>query len=179
MKTYVIHMSKTKEREPYVKILKDTFGAEVFEGISGEKLDSFLPGQVGCFQSHYAIYLSLPPNEDVLIFEDDCEVLDPSVKDLLRTLKRDYDIIYLGCYHIYKKNGYTKSHGTFGYWLSSETVKLLLKDLTMKEPIDHHLCTIAETYKLRVWRSTPKDKYIKQKVGLRSTICGINKDKQD
>ena len=173
-------MSCAKEREPYVKALEDLCGAKRFEGLSGEKLGSFLPGQVGCFKSHYAIYKKVPKGEDVLIFEDDCVVIDPTVFSLLDELKPLYDIIYLGCYHIYKKRGLVQSHGTYAYWLSSNALSILLNNSDMQEPIDHHLCSLEHSRGLRVWRPTPKDKYVKQQCGLRSLISGgLRKDKID
>lgn len=89
MQTYVIHNPATTEREALVAELVRRAGATVYPAILQR------PGWRGCLASHMAVYQHVPPAEDVLVFEDDCEILAPDFLDPLK-LKPDYDLIYLG-----------------------------------------------------------------------------------
>ena len=165
--SYIIHMSSAKEREGLVKKIVDMFGSIVYEAIviKGN-------GAAGCRESHTDIYKKIPEGDDLLIFEDDCEIIDNSFKDIIKKNKHNYDIIYIGVnFNSTDRYGpINGSWGTHAMWISSKAIQLFLSNYDNIKPVDHIWNDIERIYKLRVWRPYIKDKYVKQKTGLISYI---------
>lgn len=169
--SYIIHMSSVKEREHLVNKIVEMFGSIVYEAIviNGD-------GAAGCRESHTDIYKKIPIGDDLLLFEDDCEIIDDSFKNIIKKNKNKYDIIYIGVTHKSTnslnvtggpKNG---SWGTHAMWISSKAIQLFLNYKDNQNPVDHSWNEIERIYNLNVWRPYIKDKYVKQKNGLISLI---------
>jgi hypothetical protein len=84
-------MSSATDREHLVKSIVDLTGVTTFEAI-------VVPddGRLGCNMSHREIYKQIPMGEDLLIFEDDCEIIDPTFIHYITSNKSTHDIIYIG-----------------------------------------------------------------------------------
>lgn len=164
MKTYVIHADKAIERRALVDRLVKLTKADIFPAI-------ILPnGGEGCTTSHFTLYSMINPEEDLLVFEDDCEILNDAFLTPLE-MREKYDIIYIGVTAILpNKKG---SYGTHAMWISSYAKKCFLEyNGDKKRPIDHLWNDVEEKYNLKVWRPSPVDKYVRQKLGLKSMITG-------
>jgi hypothetical protein len=105
-------------------------------------------------------------------FEDDCEIIDDSFKDIIKKNKHKYDIMYIGVNYSYNDIGGPSygSWGTHAMWISTKAIQLFLNYNDNQNPVDHIWNEIERIYKLRVWRPFIKDKYVKQKTGLISYI---------
>jgi glycosyltransferase involved in cell wall biosynthesis len=165
--SYIIHMSSAKEREGLVNKIVGLFGSTIYEAIviKGN-------GVAGCLASHTNIYKLIPEGDDLLIFEDDCEIIDDSFKDIIKKKKHKYDIMYIGVNNSYADIGGPSygSWGTHAMWISTNAIQLFLNYNDNQNPVDHIWNEIERIYKLRVWRPYIKDKYVKQKTGLVSYI---------
>jgi hypothetical protein len=179
MKTYIIHMSEAVEREDLVTEIVKLTNASVFKGVvvgSGrDKRDE------GCFQSHLNIYKSIPPDEDLMIFEDDCEIVDPQFLSFVDENKHNYDLMYIGVNYILqdKASNIIGSFGTHAMWISSKALSIFLAHPREYIPIDHFWCKIEQEYKLAVWRPEEIYKYVRQKNGLKSYITGNIRQNKD
>ena len=160
-------MSSAKEREGLVKKIVELFNSTIYEAIliKGN-------GVAGCLASHIDIYKKIPEGDDLLIFEDDCEIIDDSFKYIIKQNKQKYDIIYIGTYETFLDINDTAygSWGTHAMWISSKAIRHFLNYNDNQNPVDHIWNEIERIYKLRVWRPYIKDKYVKQKIGLISYI---------
>uniref|UniRef100_A0A6C0EQ38 Glycosyl transferase family 25 domain-containing protein n=1 Tax=viral metagenome TaxID=1070528 RepID=A0A6C0EQ38_9ZZZZ len=173
MKTVVIHITKAVERDDLVKQIVDLTGATIFEAILHEK------GGIGCTMSHKEIYKQSYP-EDLLIFEDDCQINDPSFVKFIEESKDKYDIIYIGVNKIFYKNTINSffqknkinSYGTHAMWISPKAINLYLNYNPKSMEIDNIWSEIENKYNLKVWRPTNIYKYVEQRVGLKSYITG-------
>jgi len=165
--SYIIHMSSVKEREHLVNKIVEMFGSIIYEAIviKGD-------GAAGCRESHTDIYKKIPIGDDLLLFEDDCEIIDDSFKNIINKNKRKYDIIYIGVTHKSTNSGGPKngSWGTHAMWISSKAIQLFLNYKDNQNPVDHIWNEIERIYNLSVWRPYIKDKYVKQKNGIISCI---------
>jgi hypothetical protein len=164
-------MSSAREREELVSSIIDLTNARMFEAIVTPD-----NGHIGCTSSHRTIYQRIPAGEDLLIFEDDCEVLDPSFMEHVEMNKKDYDIIYIGVYGVFDTpDGYltpSGSCGTHAMWISSRALNAFLNTETHIKEIDHIWSFIEYKHNLRVLRPTPFDRFVRQKRGLISYITG-------
>jgi hypothetical protein len=168
MKAYVIHMSSAREREALVQDIERLTGAQRFEAIRE------LPGEVGCHKSHMAIYHSVPAGEDLLLFEDDCEILDPSFMTMVQEQKKHHDIVYIGLNYIFfDSQNRMNSYGAHAMWISPYAISCILNHTTDTIPIDKLWNEVEHAYHLRVWRPNPLTMYVRQKPGLRSYITGM------
>jgi hypothetical protein len=171
--SYIIHMSSVKEREHLVNKIVEKFSSIVYEAIviNGD-------GAAGCRESHTDIYKKIPIGDDLLLFEDDCEIRDDSFMNIIKKNKKKYDIIYIGVTHKSidtlnitdiggPKNG---SWGTHAMWISSKAIQLFLNYKDNQNPVDHIWNEIERIYNLNVWRPYINDKYVKQKNGIISCI---------
>jgi len=169
MKRVIIHMSKATEREDLVQALVDLTGAEVFEAV-------VLPKNpvLGCAISHRTIYESVLVGEDaekgLLLFEDDCMIVDPSFLTLIEEKRTEYDLIYIGVNSTFTKEGQLGSYGTHAMWISAKALRALMAHPPSKKPIDHLWNDVAHAAKLKVWRPTDPYQYVRQKPGLASYI---------
>ena len=165
--SYVIHMSSAKEREGLVNKIVELFNSVVYEAIviKGN-------GVAGCRESHIDIYKKIPIGDDLLLFEDDCEIIDDSFKEIITKNKKNYDVIYIGTNNTFVDSSGMAygSWGTHAMWISSKAIQLFLSNYDNIKPVDHIWNDIERIYKLRVWRPYIKDKYVKQKTGLISYI---------
>jgi glycosyltransferase involved in cell wall biosynthesis len=168
--SYIIHMSSATEREGLVKKIVELFNSTIYEAIviNGN-------GIAGCRASHIDIYTKIPIGDDLLIFEDDCEIIDDSFIRFLNKNKHLYDIMYIGVNYLSTDiGGPTQgSWGTHAMWISSKAIQIFLNYNDNQKPVDHIWNDIERIYNLRVWRPYIKDKYVKQKTGLISYITNI------
>ena len=169
MKTYVIHAAISVDREPLVEELILQANAEVYPAII------LLDGREGCRQSHFSAYRST--SEDVLVFEDDCEIIADDFLSPIPLFREHYDLIYLG-YNSLCNSG---SWGTHALWVSPRAKNCLFNWLpsyeTVMPPLDliwNHVehTSPCESGGLRVWRPADGRRYVRQKPGLRSIITG-------
>jgi hypothetical protein len=131
-------------------------------------------GREGCRRSHFGIYNSLAPDEDVLVFEDDCLIV---ADNFLAPLKHchDHDLVYIG---VLCRCGPTGSWGTHAMWVSpyargrmTEWAKQYT-DPASTPPFDDMWNRVEHRFKLRVWRPVTDQMYVRQKPGLKSYISG-------
>jgi hypothetical protein len=160
MKTYILHSETCTERDYLVQDILRRTPAVVFPAV-------MLPnGGEGCTTSHFRMYEQ--DSDDVLVFEDDCEILSDDFLDPL-CHREQYDLVYIGVNSIRP----TGSYGTHAMWISAHAKKCFLEhNGDKKRPIDHLWNEVEQQYKLRVWRPDPIDRYVQQKKGLRSLITG-------
>ena len=165
--SYIIHMSSAKEREGLVNKIAELFNSVVYEAIviKGNSV-------AGCRESHTDIYKKIPIGDDLLLFEDDCEIIDDSLKNIIKKNKRKHDLIYIGTNNTFVDSSGIAygSWGTHAMWISSKAIQLYLSHNDNIKPVDHIWNDIERIYNLRVWRPYIKDKYVKQKTGLISYI---------
>lgn len=180
-------MTNATEREPLVERIQQLTGATRFDAIKGvpdPNAPGVSAGQLGCRDSHYAVYRMVPLGEDLLIFEDDCEVIDPSFMDLL-SMKNQYDIMYFGLLKTFyvdtpiKSWGFRvntrkriNSWGCHAMWISPRALDIIRRHKAKTFHADHIWNEIENEYNLRVWRPTPVDRYVRQQAGLISYITG-------
>ena len=90
MKAYCINLNSRPARWEWFKSQNIPFSVERFPAIYDEK------GSVGCMKSHLTLLLKC--EDEILIFEDDCEILqDWSIFDMAYSeLPYDWDVLYLG-----------------------------------------------------------------------------------
>ena len=170
MKTYVIHMSTATEREELVKSIVDLTSAEIFEGV-------IVPGDGnrGCTLSHYHIYKQIPEDEDLLIFEDDCEILDPSFVSYIEEKKALYDVIFIGVNSLgVDINKRVCSYGTHAMWISRKALNTFIQHFpkAKAKAIDNIWNELEHIYKLKYFRPKDNNRFVKQKEGLISYITG-------
>jgi len=162
----IIHMNDSIERKDLVSSLIELTGATVFDAIKMEN------GAEGCWASHTKIYKNQPENEDLLIFEDDCEIIDKSFMNYVEINKTMYDIIYIGVNRTFVKDDKMWSWGTHAMWINNKSLQLFLKFKNERNIVDHVWNEVAHKYDLKVLRPDPIDKYVRQKIGLKSYITG-------
>lgn len=161
MKCYILHLDTAIEREPFVRALQEQTGAHVISAIYNPQ-----DGRIGTRESHLMAYRMCEEDEDLLVFEDDCELVDTSCLELLQQYKQEYDLIYLGVnseFHETPK-GPLLSYGTHALWMSAEARKKLLaySQIVRTKEIDHLWNQVQTKYKLRVLRPEFPDKYVRQ-----------------
>jgi len=165
-------MSSATERSGLVSDIIALTNARVVEAIVTPH-----DGRIGCTRSHRAIYREVPAGEDLLVFEDDCEIIDPSFMEYVETHKKDYDIIYIGLLSRFNSpNKYwipSGSYGTHAMWIGPTALNAFLNTKTDIKEVDHIWSMIENRDKLRVLRATPNDRYVCQKQGLPSYIRRI------
>jgi hypothetical protein len=170
MKRVIIHMSSATERASLVQALVDLTGAEVFEAV-------VVPENpvLGCATSHRTIYESVlrTPDEDLLLFEDDCMIVDPSFLALIEEKRIAYDLIYIGVNSRFLDHKRRLcSYGTHAMWISAKALRAFRAYPPSKKPIDHLWNDVAYAAKLKVWRPTDPHKYVRQQPDLVSYISG-------
>jgi hypothetical protein len=160
-------MSSATERDGLVKSIVDLTNAEIFEAIV---MDNRV---AGCIASHTEIYKRVPEGEDLMVFEDDCEIFDASFPQVVAENKHKYDLMYIGVnMNTTSGSKITGSYGTHAMWISPKAIKIFLKHKHRNVPFDHIWNDIEKEYKLSVWRPSNIHQYVKQKSGLVSYITG-------
>lgn len=180
---YIIHNSKQKEREDIVKKLVEATDAKIVEAVWSTDDPVW-----GCRESHKKVARLAKeehPFSSYLVFEDDCEIVDPSFLDLM-VENPDVDVLYFGvngfCTH---KLPFPLRHswGTHAMMLSPKARDALLekeeKYLQMKFPLGNHpldqlFCVMEHCEELKVWKPDERKmkKWVRQKPGLVSAISG-------
>jgi hypothetical protein len=180
---YIIHNSKEKDRKEIVQKLIEATGAKVVEAVWNTQDPIW-----GCRESHKKVAILAKqehPESAYLVFEDDCEILDPNfIRVIFDHL--DADIIYFGV------NGYCvhqlpfpllHNWGTHAMMMTPKARDTLLekeaKYLEMPfprgvHPYDALMCVMAECENLKVWKpdEVNKNRWVRQKPGLKSSISG-------
>ena len=160
-------MSSATERDELVKALVNITGAEIFEAVYIKE-----DGVAGCLASHTNIYKSLDPEEDVLVFEDDCEIIDPSFMQFIEKNKHAYDIMYIGTNKTFNTTKGVSSWGTHAMWISPKAIQLLFQHKPTARGLDNIWVEVEHAYNLNVWRPPHPHTYVIQKLGLISYING-------
>lgn len=160
METYIIHNEQTTERKNLVAELQKKTGATIFPAI-------MMSNRVeGCHASHKEIYIQ--SKEDILIFEDDCEIVSENFLEPI-IFKDQYSLIYLGV----NKNISFGSYGSHAMWISKFAKDCFIKhNQPITIGVDIAWNNVEQYYKLKTYRPDPVNKYVQQKKGLRSLITG-------
>jgi len=168
---FIIHNSSQIVRRPLVDKLVQLTGAKVFEAI-------MLKNRVdGCRQSHNSVYKLVEPHEPVIVFEDDCEVIDDSFMNLIKEHSSNYDIIFFGTVRTYIEHGKLQIWGTHAMWISPHAKECFLNYTTTTTPeVDHIWNEVIVKHDLKVWVPQKHDMYVRQKLGLISTITGTPRE---
>jgi hypothetical protein len=161
-------MTNAVERDSLVRSIVNLTGAQIFEAIIKRR------GVDGCRISHTIIYCSVAEKEDILIFEDDCEIIDPTFMNLIPEFKSVCDLAYIGVNQSEIKEGNMISYGTHAMWISEHAKKCFIDYVykTKTQEVDNIWNEVEQMYKLRVWRPLESNKYVQQKSSLSSYITG-------
>ena len=166
---YIIHNSAQVIRKPIVDNIIKLTNAKVFEAIMlKNRID-------GCRQSHIEVYNLVKEYEPVIVFEDDCEIIDESFMNLIENHSSSHDIIFFGTYKTFSKNNKIQIWGTHAMWISPYAKKLFLDNVSScKIPqVDEIWNELIIKYNLKVWVPPRNNMYVRQKPGLISTITGV------
>ena len=181
MKKYIIHLPESTDRDFLVQDIIDKTGAEVFPAIKASN------GGKGCFLSHLELYKK-DPEESLIVFEDDCQILNSNILELVDKYSETYDIIYFGVVYVWVADSEPKiinnfihsdilnSWGTHAMWISAKARQIFLEyynnnhNLHTQKPVDHVWNDIQNTYNLKVWRPSNIFEHCKQYNGISSTI---------
>lgn len=163
MKSYIIHSSKLNERKKYVDAIQKVVPSQIFEAI-------MIPGNggLGCKSSHEAVY-NMADSDGVLVFEDDCEIIDDSFMNFVNNNRANYDIIYIGTLPSVLPFG---SWGTHAMWLSPKAIGAYFLFRSQCKEIDNIWNDVEKHCRLKVLRPSKPELYVRQAVGLKSQISG-------
>jgi len=185
MKKYIIHLAESTERESNVHDIIQITGAEIFPAIRATN------GAEGCFLSHLELYKK-DPDESLVVFEDDCKILDLNILDLVNQYSESHDIIYFGVIYVwvagsepkiiknFMKSENLNSWGTHAMWISAKARQAFLEyynnheNLHKVTPVDHVWNNVQNTYRLKAWRPSNIYQYCKQIAEYKSTIQNAN-----
>jgi hypothetical protein len=172
-KTYVINMESRKDRMSRSNKRLKSLGIdyERFEAIDGSKFGNhklLLPGEVGCYMSHFNILKDAKQNnyKSILVLEDDVVFVDDMIDKFFEGYKHipsDWEMIYLGCNH---NKPYTRindkvvkcNHAfTTSAMIIRNTVfeKLLIECSNMTKQIDVVFADMQEADKLKAYAFHP------------------------
>ena len=179
MKTLVINLSQRKDRfETFKKNNPKLYEFERFSAFDGYKIsyakllksgfdvdhdwiDPILntrltKGEVGCFLSHYTIWMKcIQRNESVMVLEDDAIMTD--YFDMKEIESLPYDFIYLGWKEMEKSEPIDDKlvSPVYPYWglayvIRPEAAKILVNDCIKKSimPVDEYLPTMMSQLKV-------------------------------
>jgi GR25 family glycosyltransferase involved in LPS biosynthesis len=163
---FIIHNSSQTVRKPLVdKVVKLT-GAKLFEAIMLENRNN------GCTQSHIAVYKLVKPDQPVIVFEDDCEIIDESFMKLVKQHSSTHDLIFFGTNRTYFEHKKVQIWGTHAMWISPHAKKCFLNHTPIRIEIDRIWNEVIVKHNLKVWVPPKHDMYVRQKLGLISLITG-------
>ena len=180
---YIIHNYEQVERKEIVEKLIEMTGAKVVEAVWSKENPVW-----GCRESHKKVAKIAKqeyPDSAYLVFEDDCEIVDPSFLKIILE-HTDVDILYFGingfCVH-QKPFPLQHSWGTHAMMMAPRARDMLLekeeKYLKMDFPLGDHpydqlICVMSECEKLVVWKPDEETmtRWVRQKPGLKSSISG-------
>lgn len=173
---YILHHSSTKEREQLVKNLQEQTGAIVFDPV-------WLPENPprGCRESHVKLANTMKeinPDSPYIVFEDDCEIIDPGFYSLLSDHPH-VDLLYFGVTQYGTLNRYHNiphcSFGTHAMYITPKARDIFLEHWNeiVQEGIPHidQIWNVIEhNYSLSTWKPQPQDRHrwVRQKPGLPS-----------
>lgn len=180
---YIIHNSDQMDRKEIVEKLIQTTGAKVVEAVWSRENPVW-----GCRESHKKVARLAKeehPDSPYLVFEDDCEIVNPNFLNLLLD-NVDVDLLYFGV------NGFCThqlpfklrhSWGTHAMMITPKVRDLFLAKeadyLQMKFPLGNHpldqlFCVMEAKENLKVWKPDERTmkQWVRQKPGLKSAISG-------
>lgn len=180
---YIIHNSQQVDRKEIVNALVKATDAIIVEAVWSTKDPVW-----GCRESHKKVARlakEAHPDSAYLVFEDDCEILDPYFLDLI-VENADVDLLYFGvngfCTH---KKPFVLKHswGTHAMYITPKVRDLLLTKesyyLQMEFPLGNHpldqlYCVMEANENLKVWKPDERTmkRWVRQKPGLKSAISG-------
>lgn len=186
--SFIIHHAEQHDRKYLVQALVKATGASVIDAV-------WIPEDPikGCRESHIKVARlakELYPDSPYLVFEDDCEIVDPHFLDLLNE-HPDVDILYFGVtnysqhtlpivlYHSWGTHAMMITPKARDLFLSKLEEYLALPFPQDKHPVDQIYCVLEVKESLKVWKPRMSycihpqntiEKYVRQKPGLRSTI---------
>lgn len=178
---YIIHHKKQHDRKYLVQALIDLTGATIVEPV-------WIPEDPvrGCRESHKKVARlakQKDPEKPYLVFEDDCEIVDPNFLDVLKE-HPDVDILYFGLTHYIQHSlpfPLHQSCGTHAMMITPKARDIFLSTVDeylhlpfpdKNHPVDQIFCVMEVKESLNVWKPNAHsvEKYVKQKPGLLSTI---------
>lgn len=109
------------------------------------------------------------------IFEDDCEILDPSFVSYIEEKKALYDVIFIGVNSLgVDINKRVCSYGTHAMWISRKALNTFIQHFpkAKAKAIDNIWNELEHIYKLKYFRPKDNNRFVKQKEGLISYITG-------
>ena len=180
---YIIHNSNQIERKDIVDKLIQTTGAKLVEAVWNTQDPVW-----GCRESHKKVAKLAKeehPESAYLVFEDDCEIMDPSFINLIPEHSK-CDLIYFGvngyCIHM-EPFPIKHSWGTHALYitpkvrdtiLEKESIYMTMRFPRKNHPFDQLLCVMAFFEHWNVWKPDEAfmNKWVRQKPGLVSSISG-------
>jgi GR25 family glycosyltransferase involved in LPS biosynthesis len=163
---FIIHNSSQTVRKPLVDKVVKLSGAKLFEAIMLEnRVD-------GCRSSHTSVYKLVKPDEPVIVFEDDCEIVDNSFMKLVKEHSSTHDLIFFGTNRTYFEHNKVQIWGTHAMWISPYAKKCFLNHTPTRVELDRIWNEVIVKHDLRVWVPPKHDMYVRQKLGLISLITG-------
>lgn len=154
MRTFVIHLNRAIEREPFVREIAELLPVQVISACDGyfpvvaqnlakkQHGRELTAGEIGCAFSHLSVYMKMVDEgiEEALIFEDDAKVsaMLPKVVENRNRLPEDWELINfcteipetpIGEYvhDIYRATNFSGyANGCVGYMIKLSAAKKLL-----------------------------------------------------
>ena len=179
--TYIIHHKDQEDRKDVVQALVKATGGTIVDPV-------WIPQDPvkGCRESHRKVARLAKetyPDHAYLVFEDDCEIVDPHFLDLLKE-HPGVDILYFGVtnysnhklpfpvYHSWGTHAMMVTPKVRDIFLATLDDYLLLPFPHGNHPVDQIYCVMEVKESLNSWKPPLKDMetYVRQKPGLRSTI---------
>lgn len=163
---FIIHNSSQIMRKHLVDKVVELTGASLFEAI-------MLKNRVhGCRKSHINVYKLVKPDEPVIVFEDDCEIIDDSFMNLINEHSSTHDLIFFGTVRTFYEDNKVQVWGTHAMWISPYAKQCFLKHRPTVPEVDRIWNEVIIKHNLKVWVPPQHDMYVRQKLGLISTITG-------
>ena len=197
MKTFVINL---KRREDRIKIFNDTNNIqyEIFEAIDGSKINHpFLVenwfdtdknwidpllnthlthGEVGCFLSHYYLWIKcLELNEPIIILEDDAILTERfSFDEIKKVFSKGYNFLYLGWLEMDKSKPIDETFvvPSYPYWalaytLTPEAASILVNKEIRNNiiPVDEYLPRMMKDLRSCAYRNNVVNPYDRSECG--------------
>ncbi len=185
---YIIHHTTQQDRQHLVDLLVKATGGTVVDAV-------WIPEDPikGCRESHIKVARLAKetyPDSSYLVFEDDCEIIDPHFLNLLKE-HPDVDILYFGVtnysqhslpfplYHSWGTHAMMMTPKARDLFLSKLDEYLALPFPYNRHPVDQLYCVLEAKESLKVWKPSMNaysppcetiEKYVRQKPGLLSTI---------
>ena len=156
---YVIHLSDRTDRLNHIRKMEKRINHKlnIFDASGPSVLAGFLPGEVGCYQSHMRLLGTPKTVEYTVILEDDF-VIGRRFHSRVQKMIRDageFDILYLGNLDgnhakrvkgdVYKVNADKYLTGTHGYVVKNDNAWKITSQLRYQKPIDLELMDLINS----------------------------------